>query len=132
MLFNSGCMPHYSGRTFVQLNAIEREAYLDLIATVGDIANCRHTLVLKKVYQIVRTVVLTVFYKNFPERIDSDAEGTPLLYPAAHQIVNPNTRDLITGWDIAGFAGPWTWQQEQERREFMKTVRWVELAERSK
>ncbi|MBI4463424.1 MAG: GMC family oxidoreductase, partial [Acidobacteria bacterium] len=37
-----------------------------------------------------------------------------------HQITNPNTKQLVTGWDVAGFKGPMEWEEEEQRRAMMK------------
>jgi hypothetical protein len=39
-----------------------------------------------------------------------------------HQITNPNTREIVTGWDIAGFKGPLSWEEEEEQRAKFKKV----------
>jgi hypothetical protein len=33
---------------------------------------------------------------------------------------------LVTGWDIAGFAGPLSWEEEEERRAKYKKINWEE------
>ena len=40
------------------------------------------------------------------------------------RIVNPNTQQLVTGWDVAGFPGPLSWDEETRRAKWKK-IRWV-------
>jgi hypothetical protein len=32
----------------------------------------------------------------------------------------------VTGWDVAGFRGPLTWEEEERRRAYYKKIDWVE------
>lgn len=84
----------------------------------------------QRVFRLARVRVFTVFYQNFPEhRIERDAEKAPLL-PAGdlHQITNPNTSTLVTGWDVANFPGPMSWDEEEKRRAYWKKIHWHEEA----
>ena len=88
-------------------------------------------MVLQTVFKLCRTRVLTVFYRNFPyHTIERDEEGAPILTDREHQIINPNKSDLITGWDVAGFRGPLSWEEEVERRDRFMKIHWH--AEQSK
>jgi choline dehydrogenase-like flavoprotein len=37
-----------------------------------------------------------------------------------HQAFNPNTKELVTGLDIAGYRGPLEWEEEESQRAVMK------------
>ena len=39
-----------------------------------------------------------------------------------HQITNPNTEEIVTGWDIAGYKGPLRWEEEEQYRAVMKKM----------
>src|SRR5262249_53678640 len=73
---------------------------------------------LQAFYRGARTRILSVYYKNFPEHeAKRNAQGEPILQPGdAHQITNPNSRKIVTGWDIAGYKGPPTWEEEEQLR----------------
>jgi len=75
---------------------------------------------------VVRISAVRVFYSNFPEgKIARDANGIPISKPGElHQITNPNTPDLVTGWDIAGYRGPLTWEQEEKQRAEVQKIHW--------
>lgn len=81
---------------------------------------------IQKVFRLTRLRVMTVFYQNFPEhRIGRDQNDIPLLPTGdLHQIINPNTPDLVTGWDIANFPGPLSWQEEEARRAKWMKIHW--------
>jgi hypothetical protein len=32
----------------------------------------------------------------------------------------------VTGWDVAGFMGPLSWEEEERRREIVKRIDWRE------
>ena len=83
-------------------------------------------LTVQKVFRLVRTRVFTVFYQNFPEHtVPRDGKKIPVLKPGdQHQIINPNTSDLVTGWDVANFPGPLSWSEEQERRARWMKIHW--------
>jgi hypothetical protein len=72
--------------------------------------------------------VLVVYYQNYPEhRLARDKNDVPILPPGdQHQITNPNTERIVTGWDVAGFRGPLTWEEEERRRAYYKTIDWQE------
>ena len=42
-------------------------------------------------------------------------------------VINPNSTKLVTGWDVAGFTGPWSWEEEEARRTYIKTIAWVDV-----
>lgn len=117
--FNQAPKPLFQGRTFVELDQDERVTFLKRVIASEDAA-------LKRVYKLVRVVVLNVFYSNFPEhKVARDGEGVPILKPGdRHQITNPNTDRLVTGWDVAGYRGPLSWEQEEQMRASMQKVHW--------
>ena len=116
--FNQSSAEFFEGRTFVQLAPSQRADYLLLIIDGSKINDKNRLKVLQKVYRQTRTRVFTVYYQNYPENvIPRDQAGVPILKPGdKHQITNPNTKDLVTGWDISGFKAQMTWQEEEEAR----------------
>ena len=71
---------------------------------------------------------MLVYYQNYPEhRIPRDSDDVPILAPGdTHQITNPNTTRLFTGWDLSSFHGPLTWEEEERRRAYYKKIDWSE------
>ena len=101
VLLNSQAGELFPGKTFVQLKERERESYFDSVFAGERGEELRRTL------GRIRQRVFRVFYKNYPEHaLPRDGQGVPIL-PAGdtHQITNPNTRGLTTGWDVSGFMG---------------------------
>jgi hypothetical protein len=125
---NRGSAEYFAGRDFLQLTESQRADYLRLIIDGSQFTNKTQLETLRKVYERSRTRVFTVFYQNYPENvIPRDRRGVPILKPGdKHQITNPNTKQLVTGWDIAGFEGPLTWEEEGERRAKFKKINWQE------
>ena len=144
-VFNAAAGEVYSGKTFLDLDWERRTEFLHLIvatfpadtyndpepakaSTAGLTSQVDHTAVatLQKVFRFTRNRVLVTFYRNFPEdHIPRDKNGLPSL-PAEelHQIINPNTKQLVTGWDVAGFPGPLSWEEEEARRAKWMKIRW--------
>ena len=126
-LFNTHAASLYSGKSFVQLGEREREGYFDAVAAAEKFDKATGQK-LQGVLRRVRQRVFQVYYNNYPEHtLPRDGKGVPLL-PAGdtHQITNPNTTKLVTGWDVAGFMGPLTWAEEERRRELVKKIDWKE------
>lgn len=122
VLLNSQAGELFPGKTFVQLKERERESYFDSVFAGERGEELRRTL------GRIRQRVFRVFYKNYPEHaLPRDGQGVPIL-PAGdtHQITNPNTRGLTTGWDVSGFMGPLTWEEEQRRRSIVEKIDWIE------
>jgi len=117
--FDEGARARY-GRGFVELEETERGEYFESVAEAG--GKPREVLI------AVRGRVFTVYYGNYPEHaMARDNTGAPILAPGdRHQITNPNTKRLVTGWDVAGFMGPLTWEEEERRREIVKRIDWRE------
>jgi len=127
-LFNSESAAGFGGKTFVELSEVERTDYLNRIVDGVDIADSLVLMKLQSIYRLVRARVLTVYYQNYPQQVvPRDQDGVPIL-PARdeHQISNPNQPGLVTGWDIAGWRGPMTWEEEKERRERFQNIQWKE------
>ncbi|MDA2933854.1 twin-arginine translocation signal domain-containing protein [Acidobacteria bacterium AH-259-D05] len=127
-VFNSSAASFFSGKTFLELSESERADYLNLIIDGSKIADQQLRGKLQSVYRLTRIRVLVVYYQNYPEhRLPRDANDVPILPPGdAHQITNPNTKRLVTGWDVAGFRGPLTWEEEERRRAYYKKIDWKE------
>lgn len=128
VLFNDESATHFDGKTFVDLSEAKRADFLMMIVEGVNIADSQVLEKLQSIYRLVRIRVFMVFYENYPQHIIMrDEEGVPILPPGdEHQIMNPNQPGLVTGWDIAGWRGPMTWEEEEERREHFKKVQWKE------
>jgi len=126
--FDSGATSFFSGKTFLELGESERADYLNLIIDGSRIADDDLRGNLQSVYRLTRIRVLVIYYQNYPEhRLPRDANDVPILPPGdTHQITNPNTERVVTGWDVAGFRGPLTWEEEERRREYYKKIDWKE------
>ncbi|HXG68264.1 MAG TPA: hypothetical protein VNO70_24425 [Blastocatellia bacterium] len=123
--FNKGSALFFAGRDFLQLTESQRVDYLRQILDGSKFADKAHLRTLHRVYRQTRARVFTVFYQNYPENvIPRDQNGVPILKPGdEHQITNPNTKKIVTGWDVAGFKGPLTWEEEEQRRALFKKIR---------
>jgi hypothetical protein len=122
VLLNSQAGELFSGKTFLQLEERERERYFDSVFA-GERGE-----ELQRILGRIRQRVFRVFYKNYPEHaLPRDGQGVPILPPGdTHQITNPNTKRLTTGWDVSGFMGPLTWEEEQRRRSIVEKIDWIE------
>ena len=116
------------GKFFTQLPPNRRADYFNKILQAGGFNDDTLQKKLKEVYSHVREIVFTVYYQNFPEdHWPHDANRVPLPGPGAeHQITNPSTPGIVTGWDQAGYAGPLSWVEEERRRNYFKKIRWQE------
>jgi hypothetical protein len=116
--FNKASTAFFDGRAFLQLTESQRADYLRLIVDGSKFSDKTQLKNLQRIYRQVRARVFTVFYQNFPENVvPRDEHGTPILKPGdKHQVTNPNTKEIVTGWDISGFKGQMTWEEEEERR----------------
>lgn len=115
-------------KEFTRLSERERADYFNLILKEGNFKDDALQAKLKRVYETTREAVFTVYYQNFPQNSwPRDENRVPLLRPGdTHQITNPSTLDVFTGWDLAGYAGPLTWEEEERRRNYFKKFRWQE------
>jgi hypothetical protein len=115
-------------KRFSELSENQRADYFNRIiqgtATKDEAAQKK----LRDVYTHVREVVFTIYYQNFPENSwPRDGLRVPLLKPGdKHQITNPSTPAIFTGWDLAGYAGPLTWEEEERRRNYFRKIKWQE------
>ena len=125
---NQGSRAFFNGRDFLHLTEPQRADYLRLIIDGSQINDKNLLKTLRSVYDQTRSLVFTVFYQNFPENvIPRDARKAPIIKVGdKHQITNPNTNKLVTGWDISGFKGPLTWEEEEERRAKFRKFDWQE------
>ena len=116
--FNSSAKEFFGGRSFVDLDEKEREQHLGIIADGTKIADTQRRARLQAVYRNARRRLLRVYYSNYPEhQVKRDAAGWPVLKPGdTHQITNPNTTKVVTGWDIAGYKGQPDWEDEERMR----------------
>jgi hypothetical protein len=113
------------GKTFVDLDADGRNAYLETIVKQPDKLDQSHAAAATKVFTSARRQVFTLFYRNFPyHTIERDQAGVPIPSDAEHQVIHPKKGSLETGWDIAGFRGPLSWTEEEERRTRMMKIHW--------
>lgn len=116
------------GKPFTELGGKERADYLHRIIDGSASKDESVQAKLVETYLHVREMVFTIYYQNYPE--DSwprDARGVPLLKPGdAHQVTNPNTARVATGWNLAGYSGPLTWEEEERRRRYFKKIKWQE------
>jgi hypothetical protein len=124
--FAKGSAAFFDGRHFLQLTASQRADYLRLIIDGSKFTDKAQLRVLQRVYRQTRTRVFDLFYRNYPENvIPRDQSGAPILKPGdKHQITNPNTKQIVTGWDAAGFKGPMTWEEEETARAKFRRLGW--------
>ena len=136
--FNNGARQSSNGKTFLELDEKGRADYLKLVSegsTVTDqgdgrnligpdagqpsrIADVELRMKLHAFYRASRRRILQVYYSNFPEHeVKRDAANVPILKPGdTHQQINPNTKTLVTGWDIADYDSTMNWEEEQKAR----------------
>jgi hypothetical protein len=128
---NQASAPLFGGRTFVELSKAERSDFVSLLVAGDQFPDKGSRTALQRLYRLVRISVLRIFYSNFPESgIPRDADGIPVLPPGdLHQITVPNTKNLVTAWDLVGYRGPLTWEQEQEMRSRVQEVHWHDSME---
>lgn len=145
-VLNAATRDFFNGRLFVNLSEQERTRFLQMVAnsfprgsfgppavtltagsgSLADALPVQTIETVQKIFRLVRIRVMTVFYQNFPEnKIARDANRIPIL-PAGdqHQILDPNTSELVTGWDVANFPGPLSWAEEEDRRARWMKIHW--------
>ena len=124
--FNQASAGFFKGRTFIELNEDERARFLRKVISGEEFRDRNLHQKVRRLYRLVRISTFRVFYSNFPEgRIARDIHGIPILKPGElHQITSPNTPDRVTGWDIANYRGPLTWEQEQKQRAEVQKIHW--------
>lgn len=114
-------------KKFTQLSESQRPLFLNQLLQSGSLKNESLQSKLQEVFSHVREAIFTVYYQNFPEdHWPRDANRVPLLRPGdEHQITNPSTTTVVTGWDVTGYAGPLTWEEEERRRNYFKKINWI-------
>lgn len=114
-------------KKFTELSDSQRSVYFNVLLQPGSLKNESLQKKLQDVYSHAREVIFTVYYQNFPEdHWPRDANRVPLLRRGdEHQITNPSTSGVVTGWDAAGYAGPLTWEEEERRRNYFKKINWI-------
>src|SRR5262249_34522343 len=134
--FNNAARQFFNGKTFLELAEPQRVEYLKKVAAGGalvdatdgrnfravegawqsDITDMALRMKLHAFYRRARQRLLGLYYSNYPEnKVKRDANNVPILRPGdTHQETNPNTKALVTGWDITGEGGAWTWAEEEE------------------
>ena len=124
-LFDQSSAKHFGGRSFVRLSEEERAQYLKAIIK-GDSFQGTTLEKLRSVYTLLRIRVFSIYYQNFPEnKVPKDSQGIPSAEVTdPHQIINPNTKELVTGWDVANYPGPVRWEEEEQLRARMKGILW--------
>ena len=127
-LFNEAAKSKFGGKTFLELAEPQRAQYLQQIVDGSAVSDSKQMDTLKRVFRNTRRRIVTLYYSNFPEnQWPRDKNGMPILKQGdLHQITNPNTKALVTGWDQSGFFGPLTWEEEERRRNLMKKIHWHE------
>jgi hypothetical protein len=124
--FNQASQEYFQDRTFLELDEEERAQFLRKVINGEEFSDKSLHQRVRRVYRLVRIAVFRVFYSNFPDhKIVRNSRGEPILKPEdLHQITVPDTPDLTTGWDIAGYRGPLRWEQEEKMRAEMRPVHW--------
>jgi hypothetical protein len=127
-LWNETARAKFAGRSFLELNEEQRGQYVQQIVDGTASDDPKTTERLRRMFRNTRRRIVTLYYSNFPEhQWPRDKDGMPILKPGdTHQITNPNTTTLVTGWDQARFHGPLTWEEEERRRNQMKQIHWHE------
>ena len=126
-LFNEKSKEKFGGKSFLDLSGAQRSEYLHQIIAGGAGSDAKEKETLQRVYRNTRRRVMTLYYSNFPEhQWPRGKDGFPIPRPGdLHQIMNPNTKQLVTGWDVAGFPGPLSWDEEEARRAKWMKIRWT-------
>jgi len=128
--FNNLAKQFFRGETFLELNWDQRAQYLEKLIAGSEITDVKQREQIQGFYRLARMRILTVYYRNYPEHeIKRNDQGEIIIAAAdRHQITNPNTEKIVTGWDIAGYKGPLRWEEEEQRRAMMKKmhVYWYE------
>ena len=143
-VFNAASREFFAGKSFVDLGEAERADFLQSVASslpagsfapveagaasgrLVEVLGNEDLETVQKIFRLVRLRVLTVFYQNFPEhKVPRDGRKIPVLAAGdEHQIINPNTSELVTGWDVANYPGPLSWEEEEARRAKWMKIHW--------
>ncbi len=127
-LFNEKSKEKFGGKSFLDLSGAQRAEYLHQIIAGSAGSDAKEKETLQRVYRNTRRRVMTLYYSNFPEhQWPRGKDGFPIPKPGdLHQIMNPNTKQLVTAWDQVGYPGPLTWEEEERRRNVVKKIHWHE------
>ncbi|MBI2816810.1 MAG: GMC family oxidoreductase [Acidobacteria bacterium] len=137
-MFNENSKSLFEGQSFLGLDEKRRADYVRLIIDGSKFQDKSVLNTLQDTYRTIRRSIVRLFYSNFPENNwprDSSGipdlkplgwdNGIPLLKPGdLHQITNPNTKQLVTGWDIARKTGTFSWEEEEEKRKYYEKLDW--------
>jgi hypothetical protein len=116
------------GMSFCKLSEGLKERFLFQVIEGNDFEDPDLLGVCRDVYELSRSRIFRLYYQNFPEnKVLRNRDDVPILKPGdTHQITNPNTKAVVTGWDIANYGGPMSWEEEEERRARFKRIHWHE------
>jgi ABC-type antimicrobial peptide transport system permease subunit len=116
--FDEECKKLNNGISFIALPIDKRTNFLMFIHEKK--ITSANKFICEMIYNLSRISIFTAYYQNFPEIVKRDSNDIPILASDdKHQIINPNTTGLYTGWDRANFTGPWGWEQEDSRRKYI-------------
>ena len=140
-ILNAAARHFFDSRPFVELAEAQRTEFLQMVVesfpegsfalpepraqqSLASTLPAEAIATIQKVFRLVRIRILTVFYQNFPNNtIARDRNRIPVT-DDPHQIINPNTKELVTGWDVANFPGPLSWAEEEQRRARWMGIHW--------
>ena len=118
--FNETAKQFFGGKSFLELDEKQKEQYLELVLDEKKITDPQVRAQLLAFYRAARTRILTVYFQNYPEHeVKYNPDGT-IIFKAGdtHQITNPNTKKMVTGWDITGHRGPMETMDEAHKTPF--------------
>ncbi len=122
--FNDLATQFFRGKTFLELTWDQRAQYLEKIIAGSEITDVKQREQLQGFYRLARLRILTVYYLNYPEHEVKRNDRGEIIRAVGdrRQITNPNTEEIVTGWDIAGYKGPLGWEEEEKKRAMMKKM----------
>lgn len=118
----------FTGKTFLESDERGRGSYLETLflpaESVQSTLDAATIKSLQRTLKLSRDRILTVFYRNFPnDAVDRDENGVPIPNKP-HEIFDLKKINVVTGWDIAGYNGPLSWEEEEARRDRFKKILW--------
>src|ERR1035437_6585419 len=118
----------FPGKTLLDSDERGRVSYIETLfmpaESVQSTLDAGTIKSLQRILKLARDRILTVFYRNFPnDAVDRDENGVPIPNKP-HEIFDLRKVNLVTGWDIAGYRGPLSWEEEEERRDRFKKILW--------
>src|SRR6185295_8479976 len=120
---NESAKEHFGGKRFLDLDAKQREEYLHTIMDEHKITDAALRKDLMGFYRAARSRIMTVYYQNYPESAPKHKPNGEVVFAPGdtnQSTPNPNTTKVVTGWDVAGYAGPVNGPEETQLREMMK------------